>query len=128
MQDVGLSKPCRSRTGPTPRTMRVRTMPTDHTEKGFEQAIQSHLVGHGYVKGDPAGCSPALALDPATLVSFLKETQPKEWGRLAAIYGAEVYAKVVQTVARDLDSRGMLDCLRHGVTDRGVKLRLAFFR
>src|SRR4051812_23211948 len=103
-------------------------MPTDHTEKGFEHAIESHLLAHGHVKGDPAAFCPALALDPATLLAFHQDTQKKEWGRLSAIYGAEAAAMVVQTIARDLDSRGMLDCLRHGVTDRGVKLRLAFFR
>jgi hypothetical protein len=32
-------------------------MPTDHTEKGFEQAIESHVLNHGYVKGDSAGRS-----------------------------------------------------------------------
>lgn len=103
-------------------------MPTDHTEKGFEQVIESHLLAHRYTRGDPAGFSPSLALDAATLVAFLKDTQPKAWGRLAAVYGADAATKVVQTIARDFDTRGMLDCLRHGVTDRGVKLRLAFFR
>lgn len=39
-----------------------------------------------------------------------------------------VEAKVVANVARELDQRGMLDCLRHGLTDRGVKLRLVFFK
>ena len=27
-------------------------MPTDHTEKGFEQAIEAHLLTNGYVKGN----------------------------------------------------------------------------
>lgn len=103
-------------------------MPTDHTEKGFEQAIEAHLLANGYAKANAADFSPALALDPVALVAFLKGTQPKEWAKLAGIYGAEAEKKVVQTVARDLDTRGTLDCLRHGVTDRGVKLRLAFFR
>src|SRR5579884_358069 len=103
-------------------------MPTDHTEKGFEQAIESHLLSHGYARGDASRFDPRLALDPHTLVGFLKDTQPKEWAKLSAIYGTEADAKVVQTIARDLDNRGLLDCLRHGVTDRGVKLRLAFFK
>jgi type I restriction enzyme R subunit len=103
-------------------------MPTDHTERGFEQAIEAHLLSHGYAKGDASQFDPRLALDPGTLVGFLKATQAKEWARLSAIYGAEADAKVVQTIARDLDTRGLLDCLRHGVTDRGVTLRLAFFK
>ncbi len=103
-------------------------MPTDHTEKGFEDAVTAHLLAHGYAAGSPKGFDAKLALDPTTLVAFLRSSQPKEWTRLAAIYGGEVEAKVVGTVAGNLDARGTLECLRHGVTDRGVKLRLAFFR
>ena len=28
-------------------------MPVDHPEKGFEQAIEDHLLHHGYRKGAP---------------------------------------------------------------------------
>lgn len=103
-------------------------MPVDHTEKGFEQAIEDHLLQHGYHRGDPADFSAALAVSPHTLVAFLMDTQPDEWARLASIYGAEVETKVVENIAQNLDQRGMLDCLRHGVNDRGVKLRLAYFQ
>ena len=103
-------------------------MPVDHTEKGFEQAIEHHLLGHGYERGEAAGFHAGLALDPSTLVRFLKDSQPQAWARLASLYGPETEERVVQTIAQNLDQRGMLDCLRHGVTDRGVKLRLAFFR
>lgn len=103
-------------------------MPVDHTEKGFEQAIEAHLLANGYMKVSAAVFDAKLAFDATTLVTFLKDTQPKEWEKLAAIYGKEVESKVIATVARDLDTRGMLDCLRHGVKDRGVTLRLAHFR
>jgi len=57
-------------------------MPTDLTEKGFEQAVEHHLLGHGYTKGNPSDFDPKLALDPKTLVRFLRDTQPKEWEKL----------------------------------------------
>jgi type I restriction enzyme R subunit len=103
-------------------------MPVDHTEKGFEQAIEDHLLHHGYRRGDAARFDATLAIDTETLTEFLSTTQEAEWKRLGSLYGAEVGKKVVETIARNLEQRGMLDCLRHGVTDRGVKLRLAFFR
>ncbi len=103
-------------------------MPVDHTERGFEQAIQDHLLAHGYERGDPANFRAGLALDPDTLIRFFEDTQPKEWAKLSGLYGIEVEDRVIQRVAESLDQRGMLDCLRHGVTDRGVKLRLAHFR
>ena len=103
-------------------------MPVNHTEKGFEQAIEDHLLHHGYRQGDPVDFDPSLAIDPDTLVEFLSTTQKDEWKRLTAIYGAETGKKVVETIAQNLGQRGMLDCLRHGVTDRGVKLSLAYFK
>lgn len=103
-------------------------MPVDHTEKGFEQAVESHLIANGYVQGDPGDFDPKLAVDSKTVVRFLQDTQPKEWEKLAGFYGADVETKVVHRIAQDLDLRGMLDCVRQGVTDRGVKLRLAYFK
>jgi len=103
-------------------------MPVDHTEKGFEQAIEHHLLCNGYRKGDPANFNPALAIDRPALVEFLKDSQSEEWSRLEGFYGKDVEAKVVENIANNLDQRGMLECLRHGVSDRGAKLRLAYFQ
>ena len=58
-------------------------MPVDYTEKGFEQAIEDHLLHHGYRNGDPANFDASLALDTKTLVEFLGVTQKDEWGRLS---------------------------------------------
>ena len=103
-------------------------MPVDHTEKGFEQAIEHHLLSHRYAKGDPANFDAGLALDPVTLIAFVKDTQPDEWVKLAGFYGADAETKVAENIARNLDQRGMLDCIRHGISDRGVKIRLAYFK
>src|SRR5437868_4411542 len=97
-------------------------MPTDHTEKGFENAVTASLLAGGYVAGDPAKFDAKLALDPSTLVRFLKTSQPKEWARLVTIYGAEVEGKVVGTIARDLDPHEPLfqfkkRCLVHFAVD-----------
>lgn len=103
-------------------------MTADHTEKGFEDAIEASLLSHGgYVKGDAAAFNAALALHPQTLVGFLKDTQPNSWAKLVGFYGATVEEKVVQNVAKNLDQRGTLEVLRKGITDRGVKLHFAYF-
>lgn len=60
-------------------------MPVDHTEKGFEQAIEHCLLTSGYHKGNPANFDPALAIDRSTLIEFLKDSQPEEWSKLASI-------------------------------------------
>ena len=100
-----------------------------HTEHTFEEAIEhSLLTRDGYAK-TPAGEFDAnLAMFPSVLVGFLRETQPDQWARLAEQYGDHVEHRVVATVARAADQFGLLHVLRHGVTDRGIKLELAFFK
>jgi type I restriction enzyme, R subunit len=100
-----------------------------HTERTFEEAIEYSLLTHGGYDGAPRDVfDPNLALLPSVLVSFLKETQPEKWTRLTEQYGADVERRVVATVARAGDQFGLLHVLRHGVTDRGIKLELAFFK
>ena len=54
-------------------------MPGQHTERAFESAIENHLLTKGgYVRGDREAFDPGRALDPAVLLSFVRETQPKE--------------------------------------------------
>ncbi|GEM_PF-5377753 len=57
----------------------------DVKEKRFEQDIEEYLcsVG-GYTKGSPAAFDRTLALDKATLLSFIQSTQPKEWENMSA--------------------------------------------
>lgn len=100
-----------------------------HTEATFESAIEDSLLAvGGYTKGDPTGFDPQRALWPSTLVSFLKDSQPDAWGKLSKLHGAAIDSKVVALLAKELDRRGTLDVLRHGITDSGVKLHIAYFR
>ena len=65
---------------------------------------------------------------PKPLLAFLEQSQPEEWAKLQGIYGSDVETKILKTICQNLDQRGMLDVLRGGITDRGVKLRLAYFK
>ncbi len=105
-------------------------MALDHTERGFETAIEdSLLTAGGYAMGDAAGFDAVLALWPATVLRFLRESQKEAWDKLARMHGeAALPERLIRLIAGALDARGTLDVLRHGVTDSGVKLRLAFFR
>ncbi len=105
-------------------------MALDHTERGFEAAIEDSLLSvGGYERGDAAGFDATLALWPATVLRFLRESQQEAWNRLAGMHGeAALPERLTRLIAGALDARGTLDVLRHGVTDSGVKLSLAFFR
>jgi type I restriction enzyme R subunit len=53
---------------------------------------------------------------------------PKEWELLKSYYREETEAKFIQRLFKELDLRGMLDVIRHGITDSGIKFKLAYFK
>ncbi len=100
-----------------------------HTEKAFEEAIESHLLENGgYIKGDPADFDRELALDKDVLFGFLKETQPNKWEKSLSIHGDAAESKVMRRLVDELDNRGMLDVLKNGFTDHGVRYSVAYFK
>ena len=55
------------------------------TEKQFETDIEYSLLTYGgYAKGNPKAFDRIVALDVATLISFVKATQPKSWEKYSA--------------------------------------------
>ncbi len=104
---------------------------TGATERNFEGAIEAWLLGHGgYAKGDARTFDRALGLESADLLAFVGETQKDEWRELSARHGSEETARAsfLERVAAELDERGTVDVLRHGVKDLGVEIRLAYFK
>ena len=101
-----------------------------HKEADFEAAIVESLVEHGgYVEGDPAAFNAELGLFERDLVDFVQHTQPEKWDGLVKLYGASAGAKLAKRVAKQIDARGTVDVLRHGIDEQNVKsIRLASFR
>ena len=107
-------------------------------ERGFEDAITTSLVGaggYGVCKWGThvdwaADFDSVRALDTAELFAFLAGTQPKAWERLVAVHGGEAGARAqfADRLAKQIDERGTVDVLRHGVNDHGVEVRLAYFK
>jgi len=108
-------------------------------EEQFEAAICDWLVGHGrYLavkndshQGEPRDFDPVRGLDTAELFAFLGATQADAWNEVVRRYGDDpnvAQAKFADRVASELDRRGVVDVLRHGVVDQGMTLRLAYFR
>ena len=99
-----------------------------HSEKSFEDAIEAHLLGHGWTMGVAASYDVPLGIDPAALAAFVQATQPKEWDKLVAGYGEAAAAKFGRRVADEIDRHGTVHVLRKGVRDRGANVMLAFFK
>ena len=100
-----------------------------HTELTFESAIEASLLEFGgYTKGYSTDFDTQLGLFPTYIISFLKTSQPTAWAKLANIHKNEVDKKVIQRLIKEIDQRGVLDVLRKGFTDYGVKFQMAYFK
>ena len=101
-------------------------------ERAFEDAIEAHLLDHaGYLKGVASFFDPVLGLDTSELFSFIGATQAKAWDSLLGRYGNDADAAqrgFAKRLASELDARGTVDVLRHGVVDLGVTIHLAYFK
>jgi type I restriction enzyme, R subunit len=94
-------------------------------EKAFEEHIAGSLVergGYRAVKvGNASGDFDAKrGLDTAELFAFIQVTQPEGWESLTKLHGGEAKARdaFVNRLAKEFDSHGAVDVLRHGVVDR----------
>ena len=100
-------------------------------ETAFEAEIEAWLLDHGLREGRPSAFDRALGLDPGELLAFVAATQPDAWARLAPAprrRGGGAQPGFLKRVAAELDERGTVDVLRHGVKDLGVDVRLAYFK
>lgn len=100
-----------------------------HTEHAFETAIEvGLLVSGGYQKRQPADYDETLALFPADVIGFLKDSQPSRWQQLETLLGVRTQATVLEALTKELEIKGALHVLRHGFKCYGKTLRLAYFR
>jgi type I restriction enzyme R subunit len=97
-----------------------------HKEINFEVEVCQHLAGHGwlYADGDAATYDRAKALFPADVITWIQESQPKAWESLIKQHGAKAGDAVLQRLRDQMDQRGTLDVLRHGVDMLGLKQAL----
>ena len=103
-----------------------------HTEIHLENEVCDNLAAHGwlYAKGDAAKYDRARALFPDDVAAWVQETQPKAWEALAKSHGPGAPDTLLDRIRKELDNRGTLDVLRHGLGLTGLKssVLLAQFR
>lgn len=102
-----------------------------HNESAFGSAIVAALSERGWREANPEDYRPDLGLDTNELFAFLGATQPDEWNELLTVYGSdpnEAQRGFAQRLDRAIADDGLLHVLRNGVKDRGVRLRVAYFK
>jgi len=104
--------------------------PGAHDEFAFEERVEYELLRRGWTRG-PRGYDPELGLATPELWEFVGKTQVKRFEKLIELHGGDFNAAMrafAIRVANEIDARGVLDVLRHGVKDRGVLVDLCYFR
>lgn len=105
-------------------------MSVDTSEKGFETNIEVSLIGRGYKKrvldGEAGRLFKKYAIDVEELFAFFEDTQEKSMRQLERAYGADYKQKVLNRICDQLKKKGLLECLRKGIKDRGVTLKLIY--
>ena len=101
----------------------------NHDERAFEIAIEHGLITHDhYQKRAPSAFDPATALFPDDVIAFIRASQPTRWAQLEAMLKDRTAAMVIDSLAKELASKGALGVLRHGFKCYGKELRLAWFQ
>ena len=99
-----------------------------HKEIDFENDIEHTLItSGGYEKGDPHGYDAEAALFPADVIAFVQKTQPKIWERLTKLDAGKAAAMLLDSLVKELASKGSLAVIREGFKCVGKTVRMAYF-
>src|SRR5258708_11385192 len=107
------------------------------SENLLEDEITAHLVAEGGYRARKVGTDPEMRKDfdagvgcaTLELFAFIELTQAPEWGKLIKAHGGEedrARQRFTQRLAQQVDERGTVDVLRHGVRDQNVEIRLSY--
>ncbi len=104
-------------------------MPTNTREIGFEIFIENELISeNGYRKRTLDGYDRRLCMDKELVFEFLMETQKENFMKVFDKPGQDISERFLKRLDEEIKERGLLDVLRNGITDRGVRLDLAYFK
>ncbi|HET9153750.1 MAG TPA: type I restriction endonuclease, partial [Solirubrobacterales bacterium] len=107
------------------------------SERLLEDAISAHLVEQGGYRICKVGTErewkpdfdAGLGLDTVELFRFIEATQGGELERLVRAHGGDeklARERFLERLAQQIDERGTVDVLRHGIRDQNVEIRLSF--
>lgn len=102
-----------------------------HKEISFEVEIGEYLESQGWLYSEnDEGYDGARGLFPADALAWVQATQPKAWETLTKNNGAQAGETLLARLRDQINQRGTLDVLRHGLELLGLKqpLKLAEFK
>src|SRR5215211_367957 len=110
---------------------------TSISERLLENEISAHLCAVGGYRTSKVGTEPEwrqdfdpkIGLDTAELFAFIELTQGPDWGKLVKAHGGDEELsreRFAKRLAQQIDERGTVDVIRHGVRDQNVEIRLSY--
>ena len=98
-------------------------------ERNYEEFIENYLTTQGgYVKNNGSSFDNKNGIIPADLFAFIKQSQPKEWKKVADSQGTQAEAYFVERLKKNIDEYGLLHILRNGVKLNGAIIKLIAFK
>lgn len=90
-------------------------MKTDTSEHGLESLIVKHMLGSGWVAGQPSDYDRAYAVDLVQLCAFIKATQEPLVEAFSLDSDNPTRRKFLARLQGEITKRGTIDVLRHGL-------------
>lgn len=104
-------------------------MSKQRNEYAFESYVEEiMLTKSGYKKGFVSDYNKEIALFPSYIVEFIKKTQLELWQTVYSLQGEIMETEIIESLKKELASKGMLDVLRHGFKYRGKRFFVAYFK
>lgn len=99
------------------------------TEKRFEEDIEAFFLSPagGYTKTTDT-YNPREGLYVATLIDFIKKTQPKEWARFENLHKVNTEHSFCMAFNNACRTYGMLEVLRKGFKTKGITFKVCYFK
>lgn len=98
-------------------------------ERDFEADICQWLCASGgYEAGDPKNFDRQIALDTATLLRFVRQTQPKAWRLHEKKNPGNAETAFIQRFCKEVSNRSLLDVLRNGFKILGTHFRVIYWK
>ena len=100
-----------------------------HSETTFETSVVDLLTASkDYQQGLAVDFEKETGHASSLVLSFIKFSQVKEWEKFVVIHQEQAETKFLFRLRKEIESRGLLEVIRHGFTSHGVKFKLAFFK
>jgi type I restriction enzyme R subunit len=101
----------------------------DAKEKNYEEFIENYLTTQGgYVKDTGINYDNRNGIITTDLFEFIKQTQPKEWKKVANSQGSQSESYFIERLKKNVNEYGLLHVLRNGVKLNGATIKLIVFK